>query len=390
MSLGSSDLSIPGRRRPVSNFRRAARTVSQLVFSPGGRAFVRAVANGAARSVSNAFSSGRSTSSGSSIPTFSSTSAFSQPRRFRGPGRNMIATGVSGGANGGNHHMVRSVRRSRRKTNTLRSVAKKVNKLTKKVSTNYSQFDSFSNDAFGLTSAINRCNYGFYTLMDASFIELTLAKIPWVNPAAVATKTDIDTTTVTKPTKFAVNTHARFCIRNNNLIPAVVDAYILQPKSDSAISPTAAISNGLAAMQGTAAVVDISPSFYPTTSKYFRDNWKIVRHVKRTIETGAEIILSHNEKFTYDMLYKSTVTSLYKKKYTRILLVRTQGVCAHDLTTPGLVGWAASTLDMIIQRKISLTWPGNLVPIFGISDSIGVDALADDVVGVQEAMNVDP
>lgn len=300
--------------------------------------------------------------------------------------KDTVYAAVSGGNTGGNLRRIkRKYSRKGSSKKTLKSLSKKVNKLTKKVNINYSRFDSFQNDAYSLASAINRCNYGSYDLTTPGSIEAALAKLPYANPADFATKDDLNTLGMSKPAKWHVKTHARHCIRNNYLHPVTVDIYVVQPKVDTSNSPSTSVTTGLTAMEGESAVVTTSPSFYPTTSKYFVDAWKILRHEKRVLEAGAEFIVSHNETYpNYDHKFVDVNTATYLKRYSRVLLVRIQGVCSHDVTTATNVGWGEAQVDMIVQRKVTVLYPGNFIPIRGIADAISVDTIADDEVAVQD------
>lgn len=309
-----------------------------------------------------------------------SQSAGPAARRRRA---NPVRFAVSGGDSGG---MPKPIRHSGRKGNksvkTLSQLKKKVMKMSKLVNCNNSVFNAFENDAFTLTSAINRCNYGSFTMIDAAAMETALASLPATT--TIGSRAQVNATTTPQPNKWCIKTSSKFCIRNNYLHPLVLDAYIVKPKTASNSSPSTVIGTGLTAMAISAGIIDINTSFYPSHSKYFVDGWKTLRHEKVTLEAGAEIVLSHYETFrNYDTKYADINTQTYLPKYSRVLMLRIQGVCSHDVTTSTLVGISEAQVDIVMHRKVQIIYPGNLAPIQTVMNTIGLDAVLDDEVAAQ-------
>lgn len=301
---------------------------------------------------------------------------------------NLVQVAVSGSNNGGNPKPKKhSSKRGSKPIRTLKQLKKKVVKISKMLNCNNSVFNSFENDAFTLASAINRCAYGSYRFIGQQEIEVALQKLPYANPATLGTKQEVNVVGAAQPTKWCVKTSSKFCVRNNYLHPVVVDAYMCRPKNATGNAPHTQVTNGFGQMEVLGTVTALNPSLYPSHSKLFNDGWKITRHEKVTLEAGAEIILSHYETFkNYDHKYWDIYTSTYQPKYSRMLMLRIQGVCGHDVVNPDLVGITEAKVDIVCFRKVQIIYPGNFAPLQTIADVIGFDAVADDEVAVQNGI----
>lgn len=309
-------------------------------------------------------------------------------RRRRAARGNPVQVAISGGNSGGNPKPQRmKTKRKGKPVKTLKQLKKKVNKIAKNLNCNNSVFNSFSSDSFSLSSAINRCGLGSYIFIGPAEIEATLAKIPYANIATLGTRQEVNVTGAYQHTKWCVKTSTKYCIRNNYLHPVVVDAYVCKPKSSTGVGPHTQVDNGFDRMAVAGGIINRNPSLYPTHSKLFVDGWKILRHEKVTLEAGSEIIMAHYETFkNYDPKYCDIYTDPYLPKYSRHLMVRIQGVCAHDVTNDSLVGISEAKVDIVMFRKIQIVYPGNFAPLQTIADSIQMDAVADDEVAAQNGI----
>lgn len=288
------------------------------------------------------------------------------------------------GQNNGNPRRLRSKARRRYRSRGMKALKKTVGKLKAKVNCNFSRFIAFQNDAYTQTSAIARCSYGNYVFFDAAIVENALGKIPYIDPAAVATKSEMNTLVNTIPNKWCVKNHASFTLRNNYLHPVVIDTYVVKPKIASTVSPGVAVTTGLTNAGPTGGVVTTSTNLYPSHSKEFKDSWKVLKHQKQTLEAGGELILSYSEMFKgYDTKYVDTNTQTYLPKYSRCLLVRTQGVAAHDVTTSTSVSICETQLDILVKRKTEIIYPGGPIPLYRIIDTISLDTVGDDEVAAE-------
>lgn len=289
------------------------------------------------------------------------------------------------GKNGGNKRRLRPI--GRRFKRRRQSVRKMVNRLKKVVNTNDSVFNSFTNDAATLVSGINNCAYSEFTICSPGSIETMLSKVPYTNPASAATKGEVNYTGLTIPNKWKLGVWCKWTFRNNFVKPVDICVYVVKPKNQTNQGPATAVTYGLTNMEGSSAITTTNCSFYPTHSKNFVDNWKIISSQKRSLEAGDEFTVTHAEKFTYDNEYTDTYTLSHQPKYSRFVLVRIQGKVGHDATTTSLVGITAAQIDCVNFCKISIKYPGNAAPIQSIAQVNNLDPVVDDIVATHSGQS---
>lgn len=317
-----------------------------------------------------------------SLPSRSSRSRSRRANRV-----NPVKVSYSGGPGVNPKPKRHKIKNRVKPVRTLKQLKKKVNKISRNLNCNNSVFNYFKSDAFSQASAINRCGYGSYEFITAGAINDALGNVPYANIATLATKQEVNVTGTAQPTKWCIKTSAKYCLRNNYLHPVVLDCYVCKPKNATGVLPHVQVANGLTTMATTAGVVTNGTSLYPTHSKLFNDGWKVLRHEKVTLEAGSEIIMAHYETFkNFDNRYLAIYTETYTPKYTRILMVRMQGVCGHDVADATKVGITEAQIDIVLHRKIQIVYPGNFAPLQTIHPVISLDAVADDEVAMQNGI----
>lgn len=305
----------------------------------------------------------------------------SAPKRKsrKGKAKGVKFTGSLSGGSGQTMRMGKSKRKPRPKV----PLKKRVAKLEKKTKSAYAKYDYKLTETLQVSSVANRCNYGSADLVTSAVIETMLSGLPYHNPATPSTTQQQQAQLIVRPTKWPIELYAHVTMRNNYLYPVRIRCYVLQPKVDSSTTPTTCVTNGITT-KAVSVTSTTGPYLYPSDSKQFTDNWKILKSCDMKLQSGDECTVSHSEKFIYDQEFYDTNTSLYSKKYARLFFIRVVGVVCHDNTTTSLLGLAPTKVDALVHRKFTVSYPTE-APIQSMYDSTVLDTITTAVVGVSSA-----
>lgn len=284
----------------------------------------------------------------------------------------------------GSGQKMRMTKKSGRRRKSL-PLASRVAKLEKSTKQNYVSQTYKVSATFQVTSIQNRCGYGEGSLINAAAIENLISNIPYVNTAAVGTVSQYNATSLTVPTSWKIALYSKCVMRNNYLYPCNLRCYILKPKQDTSTSATNSITNGISEQANPSVYSTLDPWLFPDDSKEFSDNWAILQSCEMKLQSGDECEFPWSENITYDQEFTDDHTSTYLKKYTRIILIRSVGVVAHDSTTTTNIGIAPTALDCVVYRRYQVKAP-SLAPMNTYYVATGLSSMAvAPVVGVASA-----
>lgn len=234
-----------------------------------------------------------------------------------------------------------------RKKKTLKKTVAELKRLSDADTGTYIKRERYS---FIHTSSVNQSNHQIYTGWLHTDTEAVIDNLKYFDPATPGTFTTTDFNAGTNQKEILVDSvYSKLTLKNNAQIPGRVTVYTLKPKTDTSISPTTAITNGLADIGNPTST---SQLIYATDSDQFTDLWKICATRSKIVMPGREISISHSEKnYRYDPAYFDAQTSTYSKKGRCFMfLVRVEGVMAHD-SSASEVGFAQASFDVILERK---------------------------------------
>lgn len=145
-------------------------------------------------------------------------------------------------------------------------------------------------------------------------------------------------------------------INNNAKIPVRAKLYVLKPRSDTSITPTVAIQNGVPDQM--LSPQSLSTLLFPTDIDQFNDLWKIVKLKSVTLHPGVPLVLTHSEK---DIYYDPSLTDSHPQQYqvknkSFVFFLRLEGLVAHSANNSALVGATPAAVDVQVDKKYVLEY----------------------------------
>lgn len=265
------------------------------------------------------------------------------------------------------------------------SLKKRVKSLEKKLKKQQWHKHTFKTNAtVQVSSSANQAGYQSCIFWGTAQIEDFINAVPYMNPAAPATNAQFDATTIVPNVKWAIDCYGKVIMRNNYLYPCNVRCYIVKPKVQTGNLPEVTYLAGLTKMADPAVDSTSATVFYLTESEDFKLNWKVVRSCNMSLKSGDECVVPYKESIKYDQEFWDINTSAYNKPYTRICVIRVQGVVCHDSLTPTNVGWSPAKLDVVIERTFKMRKCSE-APLRTIEQTNGLQAITTAIVGVASA-----
>lgn len=141
-------------------------------------------------------------------------------------------------------------------------------------------------------------------------------------------------------------------IRNNWSVPVHMHVYKLFCRESSGTSPMTRFDTDMKAKGITTPLTDVRFYLYDA-QQTFKRYWKIYSRSEHLLLPGEEITLSlkRNRPFKYD----PTEANQYIKGITQALVIRIQGVVAHDSTSTADIGYQAVRYDRITREIYRFT-----------------------------------
>ncbi len=193
--------------------------------------------------------------------------------------------------------------------------------------------------------ATNEANYNSFNLCAIQAIERSLGAVKFYDPAAPATLVTTNVNTGTFQREYLFHNSYQMVIRNNFVVPVKLRMYIVVPKTQTSLTPEAAITAGYND-KGTGLLS--SALMYFSDSDIFTQTWRIVKSKICILQGGSQINWSyHHPVFKYDPTVEDTFNENFYPQYGGAsLLARIEGVIGHDNVTPTLVGSMAVAIDV--------------------------------------------
>lgn len=234
---------------------------------------------------------------------------------------------------------------------------KDVSKLKKEVKVTMSTYiKKYRNFPTALSAATTQCAYSESTLNSLSVLQDVIDNVKYFNPSVPGTLINVDLTAPTFSNKVLFKrSYVRAIARCNYSVPARVSMYVLSAKKDTSTVPTTTFSDSLT---DTSNASSTSPLIKPSDCIYFRDLYKIDKHVKKLIYPGQELEISHSyPSFYYDISLADTQTDAYQPRFHgSLLLVRVEGVQGHGSTSG--VAQSRAGVDIEFIRIHEVQYPG--------------------------------
>lgn len=240
----------------------------------------------------------------------------------------------------------------------VKKLAKAVKSLTVNTTTNTIKYVSTGQT----TSAINQCGYsthfvGNYTALET--VANTDLRQIHVDDATGTVEEVVSTGLANSDGKVHFKKiRMTIVIRNNFHTPCQLKVYHFECKDDTSESPT-----GLLTEEQTNNWINVtaitSPAYYLSQGTLLRKYWKSLGVQTIMLNPGEQTTLVQEVPgFVYDGKAYDLAAISYRRKNTRCLVWRQQGVVCHDDTTETLVGIANTSLDYIVTREYVVELPG--------------------------------
>jgi hypothetical protein len=193
----------------------------------------------------------------------------------------------------------------------------------------------------------NECHYRMWLLNAKTQLnDATNNTVIQYNNGGVPDTTVVDLNDHTNVDSCKINflgTQSIFEIRNNWSVPINIQVTKLFCRQSSGISPMTRWDTDMKAKGVTTPLTDTRFFIYDARQT-FTEHWKVFSHRKAILLPGEEITLKISRgRFKYD----PTEDYQYLKGITQALILRVQGVVAHDVTNTTDVGYQPVKYDYI-------------------------------------------
>lgn len=242
------------------------------------------------------------------------------------------------------------------RSNTIKTLTKRVNDLSKTVKSNTTTQIWKSIAVFTARASQNQCVYGEVGGVSTSDIESAISTLRYYDPAT-GNLTTSNYGSASTAKSIHINVYTKVMLRNNYRVPANVTCYVVVPKQDTSISPGTAIADGLTDAGVSSSSTNIL--HYPSESVQFNYLWRVVESKTTILSPEQEMTLTFNKKnIMYDPSVVDSHAFTWQQKYgCHRIFVRVSGVQAHD-STLAQYGIAPAGIDCIDQKRLTMTYDG--------------------------------
>lgn len=235
---------------------------------------------------------------------------------------------------------------------TLKSLASRVKKLAKAAGKG-TGVKTYRRRLTGqiLTSGKNVSITGQIVLNNLSDVNTQASALRYFDPATPGTLIVSDVGSASYSQKLDMKCSAKIIFKNSYQTPVMIRVAAMRPKTDTAVSPSSAFSDGLVDVGGNA---DTSMLVYWSDSALLKSLYKSDGEKTATLVCGESIELNVNVgHWTFDPSVGDSQVYQYQKKLKAcVLLVRLEGVIAHDSGTSANVGSMQGGVDY----HANITW----------------------------------
>lgn len=239
------------------------------------------------------------------------------------------------------------------------SLKKQVTELKKQVNASNGTLIYRARQTFRALAAVNQQTHIMTENIAMANLEVVLAELRFFNPAVPGTLTQGSGASGTYTREYMFKSIAtNVTIRNNYQVPAKVTYYIVAPKEDTSIAPLTSFTNGLT---DVGAPSSSSQLVHLTDSDEFNDLYRIVSSKSKVLLPGMQMHALHSVK---DILYSPATydshSLSYQKKYgSYMILVRVEGVIAHD-SSADQQGLAQAGVDVLADTTYRVIYDAGI------------------------------
>lgn len=247
-------------------------------------------------------------------------------------------------------------RYSRYRSNRLSLLTKRVNNLTKSVSSDQAKHTHRRRDVLGVAGEIRQASNTVADGTTTTLLEQVMAFLRYYDPATPGTLVTADaaTGTYSRQIHFA-RISEKLTVRNNYQVPVMVKVYSCTPKVDTNSDPATFFSAGVTD-QG-ASLSTSSPLLSPTDIHNVTRNWNMKLAINQRLEPGREVhAYKYHKAFDYDPAVYDSHALQYQKKFGgHVFYFRITGCLGHDTAASE---WTTikGAIDTVLDRTFVMTY----------------------------------
>lgn len=158
------------------------------------------------------------------------------------------------------------------------------------------------------------------------------------------------------------NTHH---LKNNSTFECKINAWILTPKKKMVDTPLLNITEGLDDMKGEDSGWEGHLCIYPSHSKIFRDNWRVLSHKFFVLQPGATAQVGFKTGMMYfDPRTELRESTVYMPGRSRVILYRSEGAIVHGAASANDISSSVTNIDIIVKSTVTYQFStkGNQLP----------------------------
>lgn len=286
---------------------------------------------------------------------------------------------------GGVRKEVRNVKRRKRKRLSLKTLAKTVRKMQKK-EPKLSSLTTQLEGGYTWTTTAGLANVNLEHMFVPSTINGYVSALPMASGTAPGTTAVQDLTSAYQQQKIRCDCKWTYTLRNNLTVPCDIRVYHMRCKSSNNNAPLTLVTQGWTEKTTVASASPTSPAItnpllYPLESQNLKDFWKQADTKIFRLGVGEETTFQFTKRVYFDPdRYDADSALTYHQGMSEILLVRMIGALVHDSTTPSLVNYGATQIDVRAQSSVRVWYEGNDVPAHLKTVTPITDAIASGVI----------
>lgn len=263
-------------------------------------------------------------------------------------------------AQGGNTKVVskRQKRRPKRKMSIKKRVASLEDKISDTVAIKHVRSRTYSQ----INSGKNGCAYNTLNVCNWATLEAYSDNLKYLSLTGTPGENEVNLTNAAANATWQVLSYRNFYFqvvgRNNNTIPTNVRLYWLKVSEPTSSTPVAIMNVDDQYVNVSSADTSIMNYFtdFPTASKKF----KLLKTDKFLVNPGDQFVKSIPLP---DRKWSPTLKSVANNTYQKgdyLLVMRVEGVIAHDAVSTSAIGIAESSIDYYIQLNFDIRYPSSV------------------------------
>lgn len=236
-----------------------------------------------------------------------------------------------------------------------------------------------------------------------SIFQITTQRVPYYNSATGAVVPVDSRAAAGSPAQTikCVYTQSKLVVVNPVAIPVKVTVYQVRPKMDTNISPTGAISNGLAdqddmelaadTINGSIIITGNFPMIYPEDSAQFRDLFIVQKKTQRIIGPGGSFMVSGmSGPVDWDPgFYNSHQLEYQASLGTMVYMIRVEGTIGHATAATTVAPMNVAIMTQFVLKQVFRYDSGADLDQLRVIDSAAADGSAyEQAACVAPAVNV--